>query len=145
MGTLSHDLNRFVAAQEPVYARVVAELAAGTKQSHWMWFVFPQIEGLGVSAMAQRYAITSRAEAEAYLAHPVLGPRLIECTRLVLAVTGKTIHAILGSPDDLKFRSSMTLFDAVSDAQIFAEAIEKYYAGERDPATLATMERMARS
>ena len=143
MNRLAHDLNRFVEAQDPIYARVVAELAAGTKQSHWMWFVFPQIAGLGFSAMAQRYAIDSRAEAEAYLAHPVLGPRLIECTRLVLGITGKTIHAILGSPDDLKFRSSMTLFDAVSDDPIFAEAIEKYYAGEKDRATLATLERMA--
>jgi uncharacterized protein (DUF1810 family) len=142
MNTLSHDLSRFVEAQETIYSRVVAELVAGRKQSHWMWFVFPQITGLGSSAMAQRYAIGSRAEAEAYLAHPVLGPRLIECTRLVLNVTGKTIHVILGSPDDLKFRSSMTLFDAVSDNRIFAEAIEKYYAGDKDPVTLATLERM---
>lgn len=140
-----HDLDRFVEAQEPVYSRVIAELAAGRKQSHWMWFVFPQVAGLGFSAMAQRYAIGSRAEAEAYLAHPVLGPRLIECTRLVLGVADKTIHAILGSPDDLKFRSSMTLFDAVSDIRIFADAIDKYYAGERDPATLAALERMANS
>src|SRR5215467_13288196 len=110
-------LDRFVQAQDSngSFQRAVAELRAGRKVSHWMWFVFPQIEGLGFSIMAQRYAIGSRAEAEAYLAHPVLGPRLIECTRLVLAVTGKTIRAILGSPDDLKFRSSMTLFDAVSD------------------------------
>ena len=145
MSSMPHDLNRFVAAQEPVYSRVVVELAAGAKQSHWMWFVFPQIAGLGFSAMAQRYAIGSRGEAEAYLAHPVLGPRLIECTRLVLGVGGKTIYANLGSPDDLKFRSSMTLFDAVSDNPIFAEALEKYYAGEKDPATLATLERMANS
>jgi uncharacterized protein (DUF1810 family) len=139
------DLERFVEAQNPVFRAVEAELARGRKQTHWMWFIFPQVTGLGFSAMSQRYAIGSRAEAEAYLAHPVLGPRLIECTRLVLAVTGKTIHAILGSPDDLKFRSSMTLFDAVSDVRIFAQAIEKYYAGERDAATLATLERMARS
>jgi uncharacterized protein (DUF1810 family) len=143
MNSVPHDLNRFVEAQDTIYPRVVAELAAGRKQSHWMWFVFPQIEGLGFSAMAQRYAIGSRSEAEAYLAHPVLGARLIECTRLVLGVPGKNIHAILGSPDDLKFRSSMTLFDAVSDNRIFAEAIEKYYAGEKDAATLATLERMA--
>jgi uncharacterized protein (DUF1810 family) len=145
MSTLAQDLNRFVEAQDAIYSRVVAELAAGRKQSHWMWFVFPQIAGLGLSAMAQRYAIGPRTEAEAYLAHPVLGPRLIECTRLVLGVSGKTIHAILGSPDDLKFRSSMTLFDAVSDNPIFAQAIGKYYAGEKDPATLATLERMANS
>src|SRR5690242_13482237 len=104
------DLQRFVDAQANVYARVVTELSAGRKQSHWMWFIFPQVAGLGFSAMAQRYAISSRKEAAAYLAHDILGPRLVECTRLVLAVQGKTIHAILGSPDDLKFRSSMTLF-----------------------------------
>src|SRR3954462_15782558 len=113
------DLQRFVNAQNPVYARVVEELSRGQKQSHWMWFIFPQIAGLGFSAMAQRYAIGSRAAAIAYLDHPVLGPRLIECTRLVLDVTGKSIHSILGSPDDIKFRSSMTLFDAVCDNPIF--------------------------
>jgi uncharacterized protein (DUF1810 family) len=136
MNAVSHDLGRFVEAQESIYPRVVAELAAGRKQSHWMWFIFPQIEGLGSSAMAQRYAIISRAEASAYLAHPVLGPRLIECTRLVLAVTGKTIHDILGSPDDIKFRSSMTLFAAVSPEPIFGEAIAKYYGGQCDQVTL---------
>ena len=109
------DLDRFVRAQDPVFRAVREELARGRKQSHWMWFVFPQIAGLGFSAMSQRYAIGSRAEARAYLAHPVLGGRLTECTRLVLAVQGRTINAILGAPDDAKFRSSMTLFDAVSD------------------------------
>ncbi len=103
----------------PCIPGVVAELSAGRKQSHWMWFVFPQIAGLGFSAMSQRYAIASRAEAEAYLAHPVLSPRLIECTRLVLAVEGRTINAILGAPDDAKFRSSMTLFAAVSGEPAF--------------------------
>jgi uncharacterized protein (DUF1810 family) len=142
MISASYDLARFVEAQDPIYAQVIAELAAGRKQSHWMWFIFPQIAGLGFSAMAQRYAIGSRTEALAYLDHPVLGPRLIECTRLVLGISGKTIHAILGSPDDLKFCSSMTLFDAVSNNPIFAEAIAKYYAGEKDQATLATLERM---
>jgi uncharacterized protein (DUF1810 family) len=142
MSTQSYDLDRFVEAQEPIYPRVISELAAGAKRSHWMWFVFPQIAGLGLSAMAQRYAIGSRAEAVAYLGHPVLGARLIECTQLVLAVTRKSIHTILGSPDDIKFRSSMTLFGAVSDNPIFAEAIEKYYSGEKDAATLATLERM---
>ena len=136
MNTSAFDLERFVTAQAPLYSRVVAELAAGRKQSHWMWFIFPQVTGLGFSAMAQRYAIGSRAEAEAYLAHPILGSRLLECTRLVLNVSGETIHAILGSPDDVKFRSSMTLFDAVSDQPVFAEAIAKYYAGEKDQATL---------
>jgi uncharacterized protein (DUF1810 family) len=130
------DLQRFVDAQDGVYRRVIAELSAGRKQSHWMWFIFPQIAGLGFSAMAQRYAISSRAEAVAFLAHDVLGPRLRECTRLVLAVNGKTIRAILGSPDDLKFRSSMTLFSAVSDDPIFDQALAKYYEGAKDQATL---------
>lgn len=101
-----------------------------------MWFVFPQIAGLGLSAMSQRYAIGSRAEARAYLAHPILGPRLIECTRLVLAVEGRTINAILGTLDDAKFRSSMTLFGAVSDEPVFGEALARYFAGEPDGATL---------
>ena len=130
------DLERFVRAQEPVFRAVLTELGQGRKQSHWMWFVFPQIAGLGFSAMSQRYAIGSRAEAKAYLAHPVLGPRLVECTRLVLAVQGRTINAIFGAPDDAKFRSSMTLFGAVSDDPVFDEALAKYFAGERDGATL---------
>jgi uncharacterized protein (DUF1810 family) len=137
-----HQLNRFVEAQTEVYSRVVAELAAGRKQSHWMWFVFPQVVGLGFSAMAQRYAIGSRAEAEAYLAHPILGPRLLECTRLVLGVSGKTIRDILGSPDDMKFRSSMTLFGAVSTDPVFDQAIGQYYAGTRDQATLDILAQM---
>jgi uncharacterized protein (DUF1810 family) len=130
------DLKRFLSAQERVFRTVLAELGQGRKQSHWMWFVFPQIAGLGFSAMSQRYAIGSRAEAEAYLAHPILGPRLIECTRLVLAVQGRTINAILGAPDDAKFRSSMTLFGEVSDEPVFGEALTRYFAGERDRATL---------
>ncbi|MCS3725725.1 DUF1810 domain-containing protein [Bradyrhizobium betae] len=134
--TAPFDLERFVQAQNPVYRDVRGELARGRKQSHWMWFVFPQIAGLGFSAMSQRYAIASRAEATAYLAHPVLGPRLIECTRLVLAVEGRTINAILGAPDDAKFHSAMTLFGAVSDDPIFGEALARYFASERDGATL---------
>ncbi|MDZ4367719.1 MAG: DUF1810 domain-containing protein [Afipia sp.] len=135
-----HDLQRFVAAQAPVYPRVMTELRAGRKQSHWMWFIFPQIEGLGFSAMAQRYAIGSRAEAMAYLDHPVLGPRLRECTRLVNAVDGKDIYAILDSPDDMKFKSSMTLFARVAaDNADFVAALHKYYNGEFDPATLARL------
>ena len=130
------DLERFVRAQDPVFRAVLAELGLGRKQTHWMWFVFPQIAGLGFSAMSQRYAVGSRAEAEAYLAHPVLGPRLIECTRLVLAVQGRSINAILGAPDDAKFRSSMTLFGAVSNEPVFDEALARYFAGERDDATL---------
>jgi uncharacterized protein (DUF1810 family) len=130
------DLMRFVRAQDPVYRDIQAELTRGQKQSHWMWFVFPQVAGLGFSAMSQRYAIASRAEAKAYLAHPILGPRLVECTRLLLAVEGRTINAILGAPDDAKFRSSMTLFDAVSEEPVFDEALARYFSGERDKATL---------
>jgi len=137
-------LDRFVQAQNPVYRAVQEELTRGRKQSHWMWFIFPQVAGLGFSAMSQRYAIGSRAEAEAYLAHPVLGPRLIECTRLVLAVEGRTINAILGAPDDAKFRSSMTLFGAVSDELVFGQALARYFAGERDGATLEILSKLDR-
>ncbi|MBR0973898.1 DUF1810 domain-containing protein [Bradyrhizobium japonicum] len=145
--TDAFDLKRFVRAQDPVYRDVQGELTRGRKQSHWMWFVFPQLAGLGFSAMSQRYAIASRAEAKAYLAHPVLGPRLIECTRLVLAVEGRTINAILGAPDDAKFRSSMTLFGAVSDQPVFDEALARYFSGEPDQATLdllAALDRKAK-
>jgi uncharacterized protein (DUF1810 family) len=138
-------LDRFVQAQNPVFRAVQGELARGRKQSHWMWFVFPQVAGLGFSAMSQRYAIGSRAEAEAYLAHPVLGPRLLECTSLVLAVEGRTINAILGAPDDTKFRSSMTLFGAVSDEPVFGEALARYFAGERDSATLEMLSKLDRT
>ncbi|WP_439392506.1 DUF1810 domain-containing protein [Bradyrhizobium sp. PMVTL-01] len=140
--TDTFDLERFVQAQNPVFRDVQGELARGRKQSHWMWFVFPQVAGLGFSAMSQRYAIGSRAEAVAYLAHPVLGPRLIECTRLVLALEGRTINAILGAPDDAKFRSSMTLFNAVSDEPVFDQALARYFAGERDGATLEILARL---
>jgi uncharacterized protein (DUF1810 family) len=136
-----YELRRFVDAQAPVYQRVVAELGRGRKQSHWMWFIFPQLACLGSSAMAQRFAIASREEAVAYLRHDVLGPRLCECTDLVNAVAGKTIREILGSPDDLKFRSSMTLFAAVSSDAKFGDAIEKYYGGEADPKTLELLGR----
>ena len=139
------DLKRFVQAQDPVYRDVQGELARGRKQTHWMWFVFPQVAGLGLSAMSQRYAIGSRAEAEAYLAHPILGGRLSECTRLVLAVQGRTINTILGAPDDAKFRSSMTLFAEVSDEPIFAEALARYFAGERDDATLEILSKLDRA
>ena len=136
----AYDLQRFVNAQEAVYPQVVAELRAGRKQSHWMWFIFPQIAGLGFSAMAQRYAIRSRAEATAYLAHPLLGMRLRKCTALVNAVTGKDIHSILGSPDDVKFRSSMTLFAKVTPGNAdFLAALDKYYGGEFDPGTIAKL------
>jgi uncharacterized protein (DUF1810 family) len=135
-----HDLERFVSAQEPTYAEAADELRAGRKTSHWMWFVFPQLRDLGQSATAKRYGIASRAEAEAYLQHPVLGPRLKECVALVLAISGRNAHAIFGSPDDLKFRSSMTLFSGVAPEEpIFKEAIEKYYGGKPDPRTIALL------
>jgi uncharacterized protein (DUF1810 family) len=135
------DLQRFVDAQAPVYPRVLAELRQGRKQSHWMWFIFPQIAGLGHSPMAQRFAIASRAEALAYLGHGVLGSRVRECTALVNAVEGRTINEILGNPDDLKFRSSMTLFGAVSSEALFAEAIAKFYGGAVDQQTMDLLER----
>ncbi len=129
-------LQRFVDAQNRVYPQVCAELSAGRKQSHWMWFIFPQIKGLGHSALAVMFAISGRREAQAYLKHPVLGPRLRECTALVLAVEGRTIHDIFGAPDDLKFRSCMTLFaEVASDEHLFEDALQKYFAGERDPLT----------
>ena len=132
------DLQRFVAAQAAVYERVRAELKNGRKQSHWMWFIFPQIAGLGHSAMAQRYAISSLHEAEAYLKHPVLGARLRECTRLVVAATGKSAYEILGSPDDMKFHSCMTLFArAAPQEEMFDAALEKYFDGRDDALTLA--------
>lgn len=132
-----YDLQRFVDAQNPVYADVRAELAAGRKRSHWMWFVFPQLSGLGSSAMAQRFAIASLQEAEAYLRHPVLGARLRDTTQLVNQVADRSIEAIFGYPDDLKFHSSMTLFArATSDNAEFVEALRKYFDAEPDPNTL---------
>ena len=130
------DLQRFVDAQQGVYAQVRAELAAGRKRSHWMWFVFPQLKGLGRSATAQHYGIGSKAEAQAYWAHPLLGPRLRECTELVLAVDGSSAHEIFGPPDDLKFRSSMTLFAQATGEPVFTRALEKYFGGRLDEATL---------
>jgi uncharacterized protein (DUF1810 family) len=131
------NLARFVEAQAPVYDRALDELRAGHKQSHWMWFIFPQISGLGHSPMAQHFAITSLEEVRAYLAHPLLGARLRECCEAVLAVEGKDAYAIFGSPDDLKFRSSMTLFaHAAPDDTLFRSLLAKYYNGEEDPLTL---------
>lgn len=131
-----YNLQRFVDAQEPIYQQVRLELGNGRKLTHWMWFIFPQIEGLGQSSMARFYAISSKQEAEAYLKHPVLGPRLSECTRLVNAVQGRSLRDILGTPDDLKFCSSMTLFaHAAPDNQMFLEALRKYCQGRFDPLT----------
>jgi uncharacterized protein (DUF1810 family) len=131
------DLQRFLNSQNPVYDQVCAELRAGQKKGHWMWFIFPQLRGLGHSAMAEAFGIVSRQEAAAYLDHAVLGPRLKECTRLVNVVEGRSIRQVLGYPDDLKFRSSMTLFASVtSDNQIFHDALSKYFGGKPDPLTL---------
>ena len=135
-----HDLRRFVAAQNPVIEQVRRELLAGAKRSHWMWFVFPQLRGLGSSGMAQRYAIASLDEARAYLAHPVLGERLLDCTRLVNAVEGRSLDAIFGSPDDAKFRSSMTLFAATGDGGIFDDALAKYCGGIPDRRTVELLQ-----
>jgi uncharacterized protein (DUF1810 family) len=133
-----YDLQRFLDAQAPVFEQVLAELRAGQKRSHWMWFIFPQIAGLGHSEMAQRYAISSRAEANAYLDHPVLGVRLRQCTQLVLEMEGRTIGQIFGDPDDLKFHSSVTLFATVSPTEsVFEHALKKYFGSEPDLLTLA--------
>ena len=124
-------------AQEGVYDRALRELRSGRKQTHWMWFVFPQLAGLGSSSMAARYAISSKQEARAYLDHPVLGTRLIECTNAVLSVNDRTANEIFGDPDDLKFCSSMTLFETVGQEDApFGKAIESYYDGRRDERTL---------
>ena len=134
------DLERFVQAQEPVYATVLAELRAGHKRSHWMWFIFPQIAGLGRSEMAQRYAIASGDEAAAYLAHPVLGARLRECAAIVAQQDELSAEEIFGHPDDLKFRSSMTLFaDVAPDDAVFQDCIDRYFDGEPDDATRARL------
>lgn len=130
------NLDRFVKAQAPVIDRVLAELRAGRKESHWMWFIFPQFAGLGHSSMAQMYSIASPAEAEAYLQHAVLGPRLRQCVELVNAVEGRTIEEIFGYPDNLKFRSSMTLFGEVSEESVFRTALKKYFEGKPDERTL---------
>ncbi len=136
------NLQRFVEAQAPVYAAVVRELATGAKRSHWMWFVFPQIAGLGLSPTSVFYAVSSRDEARAYLAHPILGPRLVECANLVLAVEGRSVREIFGAVDAMKFRSCLTLFGRVAPEQaVFAACLDKYFAGEDDPATLAKLGR----
>lgn len=130
-------LSRFIEAQEPVYETVLRELEHGRKESHWMWFIFPQIAGLGHSPTAQRFAISSLDEARAYLAHPLLGSRLIQCTRTINAVHNRTAHQIFGSPDDMKLRSSMTLFlEAANDPEPFKAAIDRYFDGKADPLTL---------
>lgn len=130
----------FVTAQDPVYATVLAELRAGLKQTHWMWFIFPQLTALGRSATALRFGIADLAAARAYLAHPVLGPRLVECTGIVDGIDGRTAHQIFSSPDDMKLRSSMTLFaHAATDPAPFRRVLAKYYGGVEDPLTLAAL------
>ena len=130
-------LERFLEAQDPVFDQVTCELQAGRKMSHWMWFIFPQIRGLGRSPTAIEFAISGLNEARAYLAHPVLGPRLKECTRLVLLVENRPLAQIFGSPDDMKFRSCMTLFAQVSpDDDLFNRALQKYFRGMPDQLTL---------
>jgi len=132
-------LDRFVRAQDGHYDRALAELKAGRKTGHWIWFVLPQLRGLGRSAMAYEYGIAGRAEAEAYLAHPLLGERLRECVRTMLAHRGRSAARILGDIDAMKFRSCLTLFDAVSTEPLFGQALDAFYGGERDPATLALL------
>ncbi len=130
-------LDRFLEAQAEVLPEVLAELRAGRKRSHWMWFIFPQMKGLGQSPQSFHYGIGSLEEAQAYLRHPILGPRLVECTLLVNRVEGRSIREILGSPDDIKFRSSMTLFAAAAeDDAVFRAALDKYFGGQPDRLTL---------
>jgi len=137
-----YELSRFVEAQARCYARVLEELTAGEKTSHWMWFIFPQLRGLGMSSTARRFGLSGLEEARAYLAHPLLGARLRECTQLVLAVRDRSAYEIFGSPDDLKLRSCLTLFaQAVApspapETRVFGEALARYYRGEPDPRTL---------
>jgi uncharacterized protein (DUF1810 family) len=139
------NLQRFVIAQHPLYASALGELKDGAKRSHWMWFIFPQAKGLGHSAMAQRYAIRSMNEAVAYLAHPLLGTRLLESTKAALGVTGKSAHQIFGSPDDMKFMSSMTLFDRADRRGPYRDALDRYYDGENDAASLRIIDSWQRS
>jgi len=135
------DLERFVDAQGPVMGQVTRELRAGRKRGHWMWFVFPQLRGLGRSPTAQHYGIADLAEARAYLRHPILGPRLVECTEIVNALPGQDLFAVFGSPDDLKLHSCLTLFRAAADEPTpFQAALDKYFAGEPDRATLRLLQ-----
>ncbi|MDQ3041543.1 MAG: DUF1810 domain-containing protein [Acidobacteriota bacterium] len=137
------DLTRFITAQEMVYSRVLFELRNGRKRTHWMWFIFPQIDGLGNSSTTKRYAIKSIEEAQEYLNHPLLGKRLKECAETVLAVEGRSISEIFGYPDDLKLKSSTTLFENVADSDpIYASMLNKYFNGERDIRTLNLLEKV---
>ena len=135
-----NNLNRFISAQEEIFENVLTELGNGQKRTHWMWFIFPQIDGLGFSATTKHYAIKSVEEARQYLEHPVLGARLLQCASLVLAIEGKSAHEIFGSPDDMKLKSSMTLFASISDPDsAFMRVLEKYFNGQRDEKTIILM------
>ena len=137
MNSDPYNLKRFLDAQATIYDRVLAELTDGQKRSHWMWYIFPQYKALGFSSMSKKYAIKSLDEARAYLNHPILGDRLLECTRTVLGITGRSVHEIFGSPDDLKLRSCATLFSVVSPADsLFVQLLERFYNGQRDAKTL---------
>jgi len=132
-----HDLQRFVDAQQPVYAQVIEELRRGTKTGHWMWFIFPQVRGLGHSSLSERFGISSLEEAAAYLRHPILGPRLRECTSLVMGIERRSSQRIFGCTDNLKFRSSMTLFaQTTGDDELFEQALRKFYSGKHDDRTI---------
>ena len=138
-------LNRFVEAQEDVYERALSEIRVGQKRSHWMWFIFPQCEGLGFSEISERYAIRSLAEAEAYLRHPVLGPRLVECAEAALSVEGLSAAEVFGFPDDKKLRSCATLFAKVSPpGSVFGRVLDKYFSGEPDERTLELLRQIRR-
>jgi uncharacterized protein (DUF1810 family) len=137
-----HDLDRFVHAQAGDYDRALSELRSGRKQSHWMWYIFPQIEGLGQSPMSHRYSIKSAAEARAYLDHSVLGPRLRECAAVVNGIAGRSALEIFGSPDDMKLRSCATLFASVADDAVFEEVLQKYFNGQRDKETLRLLAKL---
>jgi uncharacterized protein (DUF1810 family) len=135
-----YNLNRFVQAQEDDYAQALSEIRNGRKQSHWIWYIFPQFDGLGYSSISKRYSIKSLAEAKAYLSHPVLGPRLMECAEAALRVDGRSAFEIFGSPDDLKLRSCATLFACVSpEGSVFHRLLDKYYQGKRDGKTHALL------
>lgn len=135
------DLSRFLSAQEPVYSQALAELRAGRKRTHWVWFILPQFRGLGTSDTSRYYAMQSLAEARAYLAHPVLGSRLVECTEALLGVEGRSARQIMGSPDDLKLRSCATLFAQLSpEGSVFHRLLERFFEGERDLTTMALIQ-----
>jgi uncharacterized protein (DUF1810 family) len=142
-GSDPFELSRFIKAQDKIYDRVLAELKGGRKRSHWMWFVFPQFEGLGYSSTTRYYSIKSKEEARQYLDHPVLGKRLRECAESILALEGLSASGIFGYPDDMKLKSSMTLFASVAEPQsVFARVLEKYFQGARDERTVELLNRL---